>query len=219
MYTRRALLSATGMGLAILAGCTGAAPEDPGPTATATDSRAPSAPTDPETPVSRYSDSPMPDPTEAAFQSAADEFLADKATEPGTGALYLEINNEIGTTYYATDVHTNLTEAAVNVNGMLVFKTGGMNPHTFGIHDPFTTGPRACVDDVPDESTSGYDVYGFKQHGTPNSLKPYDNAQCSFEVSEDGGVYTGLGAAKAHFDTITDGYHGRLMRFKYVYRK
>lgn len=236
MYSRRTVLAASSICLTAIAGCTGSSAEDP--TQTSTEGATPEpdsagsassevgmqpeteSPDSPSgTSADTYSERSMPDPMESDFQSAADEFLVDKAAEPNEGAIYLEIINEVGTEYYATDVHTELTEAVVNVNGMLVFKTGGMNPHTFGIHDPFTTGPRPCVDDVEDESTSGYDVFGFNQQGAPNSLKPFANDQCSFEVSEADGVFTGLGAAKAHFYTITDGYHGRLMRFKYVYRK
>ncbi|WP_276257629.1 hypothetical protein [Haloglomus litoreum] len=216
----RQLLTLTVVLLMVLAGCTtGGAPADGGAAAETPAGSDPGAPDgEPADGGSTAAPAPLLDAEDAAFRSAADAALAGAAAEPGTGAIYLEVVNSAGTAYYGTYNHTELTLAEVNANGMLVFNNDVTAPHTFGIHDPFTTGPRACVDGVEDESTSGYDVFGFSQRGAPNTLKPFDDALCSFEVTEENGVYTGVGTARAHFYTYTDGYHERDMRFVFVYR-
>lgn len=228
MTTRREYLGLAGLSIAALAGCAGdsdGAGDDPESTSTTVSSTTTASPVSTSTATETAStgdaasDLPLLPVADPNFLAAADETLADAAAESGTGALYLEIVNDQGTTHYATNTHTNLAEVSVNVNGMLVFRTGGMMSHSFGVHDPFVVGPRACVDDTEYVSTSGYDVFGFKMYQAPNSLKPYAADACQFEISEDGGVYTGLGTARAHFYTYSDGYHERRMRFKYVYRE
>ena len=156
-----------------------------------------------------------------AFQTAADDALKGKGTTTGSGAIYLEVVNHAGTTYYGTVNNSGLVMASAQ-GQTLQFKNSNFMSQTFTLKDILQqqTMDVPCVDDQEDIGTSDFDVVGYKEYTAPNVLKPYDNAYCQLHIEYADGTYTGEGTANVHFYSYTlKDYDPRQIRFKFVYNE
>jgi hypothetical protein len=170
--------------------------------------------------------SPMLDMNDTSFQSNADAALAEKAETSGSGAIYMDIqdNDESGGSHYWDDDPFVMAMASISsFNGALVFKQSNFMANTIGFKDVLTetSGDIDCVDSEDDVGTSDYDVFGYSAYIAPNTLKPYSNDSCVFNLQYDGSseTYTGQGSAKAHYyDNGAATYYIRDLRFKFVYK-
>ena len=166
----------------------------------------------------------MLDLNDTAFQSAADSAISGFGNSAGSGAIYMDLQkNDDGGDHYGTQTFTMSLSGINGVSGALFFKSGNFMPNTIGFLNTLNqaSGDIACVDDIEDIATSGYDVFGYSAYIAPNTLKPFDNNLCVFNIEYDATAdrYIGQGSAKMKYyfnTTATDFY--RDLRFKFVYK-
>jgi hypothetical protein len=168
---------------------------------------------------------PVLDVNDSTFQSNADTALASYGATSGSGAIYMDIqdNDSDGGDHYLTEKFTLSQVSVSTINNQLVFKSGSFMSNTIGFKSILnqTSGDIDCTDTVDDIGTSEYDVFGYKAYIAPNTLKPYDNNSCQFNVQYNtvDDSYIGQGSAKVHYyHNGASRYYIRDLRFKFVYK-